>query len=106
VIFAKQHLLRLGIILYGFRLTFAAHADVGNLGERQAEAVEDDPQAQQMLFGEDHPAVFPAIAGAGFSALTLAILFGMVVGNTVYPKIWQPCLAKITPPSQGCQIFG
>lgn len=34
---------------------------------------------------------FPAIAGAGFSALPLAILFGMVVGNTVYPKIWQPC---------------
>ncbi|HCB1113692.1 TPA: YeiH family protein [Klebsiella quasipneumoniae subsp. similipneumoniae] len=34
---------------------------------------------------------FPAIAGAGFSALTLAILFGMVLGNTVYPKIWQPC---------------
>lgn len=34
---------------------------------------------------------FPAIDGAGFSALTLAILFGMVVGNTVYPKIWQPC---------------
>ncbi|HBX2757001.1 YeiH family protein [Klebsiella variicola] len=34
---------------------------------------------------------FPAIAGAGFSALTLTILFGMVVGNTVYPKIWQPC---------------
>ena len=34
---------------------------------------------------------FPASAGAGFSALTLAILFGMVVGNTVYPKIWQPC---------------
>ena len=34
---------------------------------------------------------FLAIAGAGFSALTLAILFGMVVGNTVYPKIWQPC---------------
>ncbi len=33
---------------------------------------------------------FPAIAGAGFSA-PLAILFGMVVGNTVYPKIWQPC---------------
>jgi uncharacterized membrane protein YadS len=34
---------------------------------------------------------FSAIAGAGFSALTLAILFGMVVGNTVYPKIWQSC---------------
>ncbi|MFK3705599.1 putative integral membrane protein (TIGR00698 family) [Raoultella sp. BIGb0138] len=34
---------------------------------------------------------FPAIAGAGFSALTLAILFGMVIGNTLYPQIWQPC---------------
>ncbi|MDF3827347.1 MULTISPECIES: YeiH family protein [unclassified Pseudocitrobacter] len=33
----------------------------------------------------------PAISGAGFSALTLAILLGMVIGNTVYPKIWQPC---------------
>ncbi|WP_312585303.1 YeiH family protein [Atlantibacter sp.] len=33
----------------------------------------------------------PAIAGAGFSALTVAILTGMVVGNTVYPKIWQRC---------------
>ncbi|HHG8773309.1 TPA: YeiH family protein [Raoultella planticola] len=34
---------------------------------------------------------FPAIAGAGFSTLTLAILFGMVIGNTLYPQIWQPC---------------
>ena len=33
----------------------------------------------------------PAIAGAGFSALTVAILAGMIVGNTVYPKIWQHC---------------
>jgi uncharacterized membrane protein YadS len=33
----------------------------------------------------------PAIAGAGFSALTLAILLGMVVGNTVYPHIWKSC---------------
>ncbi len=33
----------------------------------------------------------PAIAGAGFSALTVAILAGMIVGNTVYPKIWQQC---------------
>ena len=32
-----------------------------------------------------------AIAGAGMSALTLAILFGMVIGNTVYPKLWQSC---------------
>ncbi len=41
-----------------------AHADVGNLGERQAKAVEDDPRRSRC------------------------------------------CLAKITPPSQGCQIFG
>ena len=33
----------------------------------------------------------PAVAGAGFSALTLAILFGMVIGNTVYPQIWKSC---------------
>lgn len=33
----------------------------------------------------------PAVAGAGFSALTLAILLGMVVGNTVYPHIWKSC---------------
>lgn len=33
----------------------------------------------------------PAVAGAGFSALTLAILFGMVVGNTVYPRLWRAC---------------
>ena len=33
----------------------------------------------------------PAVAGAGFSALTLAILIGMVVGNTVYPHSWKSC---------------
>ncbi|MEX9250987.1 YeiH family protein [Pseudenterobacter timonensis] len=33
----------------------------------------------------------PAVAGAGFSALTLAILVGMVVGNTIYPTIWKSC---------------
>lgn len=33
----------------------------------------------------------PQVAGAGFSALTLAILLGMVVGNTVYPKVWRQC---------------
>jgi len=32
-----------------------------------------------------------AVAGAGFSALTLAILLGMVVGNTFYPQIAKPC---------------
>lgn len=34
---------------------------------------------------------FPTVAGAGFSALTLAILLGMVVGNTVYPQIAKSC---------------
>ncbi len=33
----------------------------------------------------------PAVAGAGFSALTTAILLGMVIGNTVYPQIWKQC---------------
>lgn len=33
----------------------------------------------------------PAVAGAGLSALTLAILAGMLVGNTVYPRLWQSC---------------
>ncbi|WP_145518677.1 putative sulfate exporter family transporter, partial [Yersinia bercovieri] len=32
VLLAKQHLLRLGIILYGFRLTFQQVADVGATG--------------------------------------------------------------------------
>ena len=32
VLFAKQYLLRLGIILYGFRLTFSQIADVGISG--------------------------------------------------------------------------
>lgn len=33
----------------------------------------------------------PAVAAAGFSALTLAILLGMVIGNTLYPAIGQRC---------------
>lgn len=33
----------------------------------------------------------PAVAGAGFSALTTAILLGMVIRNTVYPQIWKQC---------------
>ncbi len=33
----------------------------------------------------------PAVASLGLGALTLAILCGMVVGNTLYPKIWQQC---------------
>ncbi|NIY46103.1 YeiH family putative sulfate export transporter [Cedecea colo] len=33
----------------------------------------------------------PAVAGLGLGALTLAILCGMVLGNTLYPKIWQQC---------------
>ena len=33
----------------------------------------------------------PAVADVGMSALTLAIMFGMVIGNTIYPKLWQSC---------------
>lgn len=33
----------------------------------------------------------PPVAGLGLGALTLAILCGMVIGNTLYPKIWQHC---------------
>lgn len=33
----------------------------------------------------------PAVAGSGLSALTLAILCGMLIGNTVYPKICARC---------------
>jgi len=35
----------------------------------------------------------PAIAGAGFSALTLAILLGMVVGNPSIPSCGKPATA-------------
>ncbi|WP_226573738.1 YeiH family putative sulfate export transporter [Mangrovibacter yixingensis] len=34
---------------------------------------------------------FPRVAGAGLSALTLAILVGMVIGNTLYPTLSKPC---------------
>ncbi|MDU6923394.1 YeiH family putative sulfate export transporter [Franconibacter helveticus] len=37
----------------------------------------------------------PAVSATGFSALTLAILGGMVIGNTVYPRLWQPCDAGV-----------
>ncbi|WP_435927169.1 YeiH family protein [Dryocola sp. BD613] len=33
----------------------------------------------------------PAVARLGLGALTLAILCGMVIGNTLYPKIWRQC---------------
>ena len=50
----------------------------------------------------------PAVAGAGFSALTLAILLGMVVGNTVYPHIWKSCDVLYRPegvwPGQADQL--
>lgn len=36
-------------------------------------------------------AVYPAIIQAGLSALTLAIVFGMIIGNTVFPKIATGC---------------
>ena len=38
---------------------------------------------------------FPAVAGAGFSVLTLAILLGMIVGNTVYSAISPRCDAGV-----------
>ena len=37
----------------------------------------------------------PALASAGFSALSLAILMGMVLGNTLYPQIGRPCESGI-----------
>ena len=37
----------------------------------------------------------PSVAGAGFSALTLAILFGIVAGNTLYPRIHAHCDAGV-----------
>lgn len=37
----------------------------------------------------------PAIAGAGLSALTLAILLGMIVGNTFYPRISDRCASGV-----------
>jgi len=37
----------------------------------------------------------PAVSGAGFSALSLAILIGMVLGNTLYPQIRRPCESGI-----------
>lgn len=37
----------------------------------------------------------PSVAGAGFSALTLAILFGIAAGNTLYPRITGHCDAGV-----------
>ncbi|AKL11150.1 TPA: YeiH family protein [Kluyvera intermedia] len=37
----------------------------------------------------------PSVAGAGFSALTLAILFGIVAGNTLYPRLHVRCDAGV-----------
>ena len=34
-----------------------ADADVSNLGKRQTKTIKNDPQAQQILLGENHPAV-------------------------------------------------
>lgn len=40
-------------------------------------------------------AQFPAIKSNGLSALTLAIIIGLVVGNTVYPSIASSCASGI-----------
>lgn len=34
---------------------------------------------------------FPQLSGLGLGALTLAIVFGILIGNTVYPYITRPC---------------
>lgn len=40
-------------------------------------------------------AQFPAIQSKGLSALTLAILIGLVVGNTLYPAVASQCVSGI-----------
>lgn len=40
-------------------------------------------------------ATLPALAERGLSALTLAIVLGLVVGNTVYPRLAAPCASGV-----------
>lgn len=40
-------------------------------------------------------AQFPAIKNNGLSALTLAIIIGLLIGNTVYPAIASQCASGI-----------
>ena len=37
----------------------------------------------------------PLLAGSGLSALTLAICIGLVIGNTVYPRLAPSCHAGV-----------
>lgn len=40
-------------------------------------------------------AEWPALAERGFSALSLAIVLGLIVGNTIYPRLASPCQAGV-----------
>jgi uncharacterized membrane protein YadS len=47
-------------------------------------------------------ATLPALAERGLSALTLAIVLGLVLGNTVYPRLAASCASGIACPRRGC----
>ena len=40
-------------------------------------------------------ATLPALADRGLSALTLAIVLGLLIGNTVYPRLAAPCASGV-----------
>lgn len=40
-------------------------------------------------------ATLPALAARGLSALTIAIVLGLVVGNTIYPRLAAPCASGV-----------
>jgi Predicted membrane protein len=44
----------------------------------------------------------PWLAGAGFGALTLAIIIGIVLGNSLYPRVATPCDSGCCWPNSDC----
>jgi len=48
----------------------------------------------------------PWLAGAGFGALTLAIILGILLGNSLYPHIMQPCDSGVLLAKQRLLRFG
>ncbi len=48
----------------------------------------------------------PWLAGAGFGALTLAIILGIVLGNSLYPHITKPCDSGVLLAKQRLLRFG
>jgi uncharacterized membrane protein YadS len=44
----------------------------------------------------------PAVQSIGFSALTIAIVGGMILGNTAYPMVAKPCHEGSTLPRPSC----